>query len=381
MFFFVHCEPSMVSYDGCILTPEKILDRSGHLTKFFDLITICTNCKKKKRITTEDEKKKHFFCDSCKVVSTIEEKDIWKFSNLLSLSSEPIYLRPETCQNIFVNFEYIKRVTRSKTPFGVVQIGKSFRNEPTMNHGVFRTREFEQMELEFFSSSEEEANRWWDHWRKKTVFFLRTILGDYHLLSSSLLPEKDLPHYSKKTEDFFYEFHFGKGEICSNSQRGNYDLKTHLGIYDVQVTEFSFGVERLCLAILENSFFEDLNIEKKEKKVLSLFPILSPYFCTVVSAGKAWKKESNDLFLSLIGRYSFRVGLEEAKSVGKAYHHQDEIGTFFCITIDKTYPKASIRYRDTKKQIWVQADEIGQWLEVNYWKYKTLFIEFKNKKG
>ncbi|CAI2198991.1 7824_t:CDS:2, partial [Funneliformis geosporum] len=197
-----------------------------------------------------------------------------------------VYLRPETCQGIFINFAAIQRSTRRQLPFGIGQIGKSFRNEITLHHGIFRTREFEQLELEFFCRSEETKTK------------------------QVNLNKEELPHYAKKTLDLYFNYHFGEGELCSISDRGSYDLTQHgqhsqefLGIKEnnqeiiPEVIEISFGVERLMLATLEDAYQkETVASSQLTREVLKLHPLLAPYFVAVIPAKNSLREKSYQLY-------------------------------------------------------------------------------------
>ncbi|CAJ0837228.1 3322_t:CDS:2 [Entrophospora sp. SA101] len=273
-----------------------------------------------------------------------------------------VYLRPETCQGIFINFLPIQRSTHRQLPFGIGQIGKSFRNEITLHHGIFRTREFEQMELEFFCSQEE----------KKT--------------KQVPLARSELPHYARKTTDLYFQYHFGWGEVSSISDRGNYDLSQHsqhsqkdLSINRVipQVIEVSFGVERLMLAMLEDSYREEAvknsEAENKERKVLKLHPLLSPYFVAIIPLSKQLKESAYQLYLNLLSAVPFNLTYEEAPNVGKAYRRQDAIGTYYCLTVDFETSHDNMitcRQRDTMKQVRIKIKDIKNYL---YTEYETHF--------
>ncbi|CAI2194089.1 5481_t:CDS:2, partial [Funneliformis geosporum] len=244
-----------------------------------------------------------------------------------------VYLRPETCQGIFVNFPSIQRSARRQLPFGIGQIGKSFRNEITLHHGIFRTREFEQLELEFFCQKEEID-----------------------------LKNEELPHYAKKTQDLYFQYHFGWGEVCSNSHRGNYDLSQHSqhsgkdfrinGIIP-EVVESSFGVERLMLAILEDSYqketIKNSQGEESEREVLKLSPLLAPYFVAVIPLEKSLREKSHQLYCELLKNPLFSVAYEETGNIGNRYRRQDAIGTYYCLTLDKQTLQdhtVTLRHRD-----------------------------------
>ncbi|CAG8594271.1 10651_t:CDS:2, partial [Ambispora gerdemannii] len=274
-----------------------------------------------------------------------------KFNLLLTTNLEvgekpvsTVYLRPETCQGIFINLPTIQRSTHQKLPFGVGQIGKSFRNEITLHHGVFRTREFEQMELEFFCSQ-------------------------------VLLKSNELPHYAQKTTDLYFQYHFGWGELCSNSHRGNYDLFQHSqysqkdfrinGVIP-QVIEISFGVERLMLALLEDAYQEEIVVKSQlTRTVLKLSPVLTPYFVAIIPLSQQLHQLAYQLYCALLKSVPFNLTFEAASNIGKSYRRQDAIGTYYCITVDFQTTQdntITLRQRDTMEQTRLPSNSLKNYL-------------------
>lgn len=394
--YFITTNPYNVGCDSLIITHPKILAASGHQKKFCDWLVDCLNCRKRYRIDNlldpidltnllisnqlENYQVKNK-CPNCQKASFTSPS---KFNLLLSTNLEIIknkerlvYLRPETCQGIFTNFLAIQRSTHKKIPFGVGQIGKSFRNEITLQHGIFRTREFEQMELEFFCLPTEKK-KWWDYWVEKAwIFFQKVIINNPTNIQKKELNSVELPHYAQKTTDFYFHYHFGWGEVCSNSQRGNYDLFQHsqlsgqtLNVNNIipEVIEVSFGVERLMLAILEDAYqlekIKNAYNEDSERKVLKIAPILAPYFVAVIPLEKSLREKSYQLYCELLKNATFSVAYEETGNIGNRYRRQDAIGTYYCLTVDKLtvneylpngeinpdYNTATLRYRDTMEQ-------------------------------
>ncbi|RHZ37302.1 glycine--tRNA ligase [endosymbiont GvMRE of Glomus versiforme] len=399
---FVTFQPYNVGSDSLILTHPRVLEASGHLKNFYDWLVECSNCQKRHRldklITAEEftsflaqENKQEFSisqnCPSCdkNKFTNPRQFNLLLSSDLQITNQEKknlVYLRPETCQGIFINFSAIQISIRKKLPFGVGQIGKSFRNEITLHHGIFRTREFEQMELEFFCSLEEKE-KWWEYWNQKAWNFLTSLLNDKNKAQKKALDQEELPHYAKKTTDLYFQYHFGPGELCSISDRGDYDLKNHseksgekLKVEGItpHVIEVSFGVERLMLAILEDAYQEEtIENSKGEKKreVLKLYPLLAPYFVAVIPWKKSLREKAKQIYQKLLTEINFSVIYEETDSIGKSYHYQDAIGTYYCLTVDDQTlndETITVRERDSREQLRFscQEQELSQFLNQKY---------------
>ncbi|CAI2181524.1 20004_t:CDS:10 [Funneliformis geosporum] len=302
--------PYNIGCDSQIITHPQVLEASEEYIRFLE----------------KKDQDNYLVSDNCLKCGKNKFCSPRQFNLLLTTNLEItegkeniVYLRPETCQGIFVNFPSIQRSTHRPLPFGIGQMGKSFRNEITLHHGIFRTREFEQMELEFFCQSEEID-----------------------------LKNEELPHYAKKTQDLYFQYHFGWGELCSNSHRGNYDLSQHRqhsgkdfrinGIIP-EVVESSFGVERLMLAILEDSYqketIKNAQGEESEREVLKLSPLLAPYLVAVIPLEKSLREKSHQLYCELLKNPLFSVAYEETGNIGNRYRRQDAIGTYYCLTLDK----------------------------------------------
>ncbi|WNE41484.1 MAG: Glycine--tRNA ligase [Mycoplasmataceae bacterium] len=410
--YFITSNPHNFPCETAILTHNDVLEASGHKKNFSDWVIECLNCKKRIRLdnlisekdfisflSLSSEEKNVFKLNekcSCKgEFSTPVQFNLMLKTNISSSSNNSsdqiVYLRPETCQGIFINFLSIKNSFNKKIPFGIGQIGKSFRNEITLNHGIFRTREFEQAELEFFVIDEKE--KWWDYWVSKSWEFFRKIvnLNDKSIEKKEIRKE-ELPHYSLKTLDFHFNYNFGWGEVCSMSDRGDYDLKNHseksshfLGIIDEDgnkkfphVIEVSFGIERLILAILENSYREEI-VEKSQLKrtYLKIHPLLSPFFVSVMPLSKQLNNESYQVYLDLIKTAEFSVSYEETGNIGNRYRRQDSIGTFLCVTIDfetKNDNKVTVRERDTMNQKRVSINELRNYILKEIYQLKEEFL-------
>ena len=296
-------------------------------------------------------------------------------------SSSTCYLRPETAQGIFVNFANIQRTTRKKLPFGVAQIGKSFRNEITPGNFIFRVREFEQMELEFFCKPDTDLE-WFQYWRGYCKDFLLNLGLKEENLRLRDHDQEELCFYSKATTDFEYRFSFGWGELWGVADRTNYDLTQHqehsgksLEYFDPEtntkyipyVIEPSLGVERLFLSIVTEAYDEEVvDAEKNDTRVVMHFhPALAPYKAAVLPLSKKLSEKAHEVYAVLAKH--FPVDYDETGSIGKRYRRQDEIGTPFCITVDFETVESdncvTIRGRDTMEQVRMPIDELVGYLE------------------
>ncbi|MBR6653886.1 MAG: glycine--tRNA ligase, partial [Oscillospiraceae bacterium] len=296
-----------------------------------------------------------------------------------------VYLRPETAQGIFTNFVNVQRTTRRKLPFGIAQIGKSFRNEITPGNFIFRVREFEQMELEFFCEPGTDLE-WFEYWRNFCHEFLLAIgLKDENLRLRDHDPE-ELSFYSKATTDFEFMFPFGWGELWGVASRTNYDLTAHQTTsgkdqtyYDQEsnehyipyVVEPSLGADRVTLAFLIDAYDEEVvDAEKNDTRVvLHLHPALAPFKAAVLPLSKKLSGKAEEVYHML--QKHFMVDFDESGSIGKRYRRQDEIGTPLCITVDfdtvgdENTPAdncVTIRDRDTMQQERVSIDELVDYI-------------------
>ena len=300
------------------------------------------------------------------------------FQGVTEDSKAELYLRPETAQGIFVNFANIQRTTRKKVPFGVAQIGKSFRNEITPGNFIFRVREFEQMELEFFCKPGTDLE-WFQYWRTYCRDFLLGLgIKEENLRLRDHSPE-ELCFYSKATTDFEYLFPFGWGELWGVADRTDYDLTQHIKTsgksleyfdpetnekYVPYVIEPSLGVERLFLAIVCEAYDEEEIGEGDVRTVMHLHPALAPVKAAVLPLTKKLKEQATEVYTMLSKHFS--VEYDEAGQIGKRYRRQDEIGTPFCITYDfDTLEKdgcVTVRDRDTMEQERVKIEELVDYL-------------------
>jgi glycyl-tRNA synthetase len=407
---FVQESPHNVGLDSAILMNPRVWVASGHVVNFNDPLIDCKACKMRHRADKliEDWNAEHGIsmtvealtneqmteyirehsipCPGC---GKSEFTEIRKFNMMFKTfqgvtedSSTEIYLRPETAQGIFVNFKNIQRTTRRKIPFGVGQIGKSFRNEITPGNFTFRTREFEQMELEFFCKPGTDLE-WFDYWRSQCRNFLLDLGMTEENLRLRDHEKEELSHYSRATTDFEFLFPFGWGELWGIADRTDFDLTAHskesgesLEYFDQEsneryipyVIEPSLGADRVMLAFLCDAYDEE-NISSDPEKpdvrtVLHLHPALAPVKAAVLPLSKKLGDGAEKVFASL-SKY-FNIEYDDAGSIGKRYRRFDEIGTPFCLTYDfdsETDGCVTVRDRDTMQQERVKIDELKEYIE------------------
>ena len=393
-----------VGLDSAILMNPQTWVASGHLGGFSDPLMDCRECKTRHRADNLIEdfdgtnvagwsneqmmdyiKEKNIPCPSCGKHNFTDIRQfnlMFKtFQGVTEDSKNELYLRPETAQGIFVNFANIQRTTRKKIPFGVAQVGKSFRNEITPGNFIFRVREFEQMELEFFCKPGTDLE-WFDYWRSFCRDWLLSLnISEEHLRLRDH-DKEELCFYSKATTDFEYLFPFGWGELWGVADRTDYDLTQHINTsgksldyfdpetnerYIPYVIEPSLGVERLFLAIVCEAYDEE-NIGTEDKPdvrvVMHFHPALAPFKACVLPLSKKLGDKATELYDELSKH--FCVDYDEAGSIGKRYRRQDEIGTPFCITYDfdtETDGCVTVRDRDTMEQERVKIDDLAAYIE------------------
>lgn len=405
---FVMESPYNVGVDCAILMNPQTWVASGHLGSFSDPLMDCKECHERfradkiiedyvaeKGMTLEasvdgwsQQQMKDFIEEHnipCPTCGKHNFTDIRQFNLMFKTfqgvtedSKAELYLRPETAQGIFVNFANIQRTTRKKVPFGVAQIGKSFRNEITPGNFIFRVREFEQMELEFFCKPGTDLE-WFQYWRTYCRDFLLGLgIKEENLRLRDHSPE-ELCFYSKATTDFEYLFPFGWGELWGVADRTDYDLTQHIKTsgksleyfdpetnekYVPYVIEPSLGVERLFLAIVCEAYDEEEIGEGDVRTVMHLHPALAPVKAAVLPLTKKLKEQATEVYTMLSKHFS--VEYDEAGQIGKRYRRQDEIGTPFCITYDfDTLEKdgcVTVRDRDTMEQERVKIEELVDYL-------------------
>ena len=405
---FVQENPYNTGVDCAILMNPRVWKASGHLSGFSDPLMDCKNCKSRHRADDLVEKyaEKHKLnisvesMDSDELQSFVSEHKIpcpvcgksdftpirkfnlmfKTFQGVTEDTTNTIYLRPETAQGIFVNFENVQRSTRMRVPFGIGQVGKSFRNEITPGNFTFRLREFEQMELEFFCKPGTDLE-WFSYWKDFCKNWLLSLgMNENHLHLRDHSPE-ELCFYSKATTDFEYDFAFGRGELWGIADRTDYDLSQHAKEsgkpldytdpvtnerYVPYVIEPSLGADRVVLAFLTDAYDEEVVDKEKNdvRVVLHLHPALAPYKCAVLPLQKGLADKADEIYAKM--RKKFSATYDLTGSIGKRYRRQDEIGTPYCVTVDFQTAEdgtVTVRDRDTMEQIRVSVDEAIAYIE------------------
>ena len=399
---FIQEDVNNVGLDSAILMNPKTWEASGHINTFSDPLIDCKNCKTRYRADklveddgcesagamSDDELIKYIYqhkivCPKC---GKLDYTDIRKFNLMFKTfqgvtedSKSTVYLRPETAQGIFVDFLNVQRSMRLKIPFGIGQVGKSFRNEITPGNFIFRVREFEQMELEFFCKPGTELE-WFKYYKEVCRKFLLDLGIKEDDLRLRDHDKEELCFYSNATTDIEYKFPFGWGELWGIASRTDYDLKQHQEFSGVKqeyldpddnekyipyVIEPSLGVERLFLTILCNGYEKEELEGGDVREVMRLHPYLAPYKCAVLPLVKKYHSDKAMEVYKNISK-KFMTSYDEAGSIGKRYRRQDAIGTPFCITIDDNSINdgmVTIRDRDTMKQDTIKLDEVEKYIE------------------
>ena len=397
---FVQESPYNVGLDSAILMNPEVWVASGHVGGFSDPLMDCRECKTRHRADKliEDQtgvspegwdfqkmeefmKEHHVKCPNCGKENFTEIRKfnlMFKtFQGVTEDAKNEIYLRPETAQGIFVNFANVQRTTRKKLPFGVCQIGKSFRNEITPGNFTFRTREFEQMELEFFCKPDTDLE-WFQYWRSYCENWLLSLgLRKENLRLRDHSPE-ELSFYSKATTDIEFLFPFGWGELWGIADRTNYDLSRHqetsgksLEYFDQEtnekyipyVVEPSLGADRVALAFLCDAYDEETLEGGDVRTVLRLHPALAPYKAAVLPLSKKLSDGAEKIYHQLAGQ--FMVDFDVSGAIGKRYRRQDEIGTPYCITYDFESEQdgcVTVRERDSMEQVRMPIDQVAAYL-------------------
>jgi len=384
---FVHQRSDMLGIDAALLMSSKVWEASGHLKEFSDPLVECEKC----RVRFRADALKKEDCPDCGGKLTAPRQFNLMLKTYLGAvegKAAEVYFRPETAQGIFVNFKNILDTTRKQLPFGVGQVGKAFRNEITPGNFIYRTREFEQMEIEYFINppeKESDWNKYFEMWRKETLDWIEYLGIDLKDINELEIPKEELAHYSKRTIDFEYKFPFGTKELCGLAYRTDFDLKNHgeksgenLKYKDSEtgqefyphVIEPSFGVERLVLAAMCSAYHEDFvptSGNETETRVVLKFPKwLAPVKVAVLPLSKKEELSRKAKEIHGILRKKFVAEYDETQSIGKRYRRQDEIGTPYCVTIDfdSLEDKAvTVRDRDTMKQERIKINELGTYLE------------------
>lgn len=396
---FIQEKRNVVGMDSAILMNSNTWVASGHVGGFSDPLMDCRNCKERYRADKiiEDaggdpngmdfEQMEDYIHDKEIACPNCGSKDFTKirkfnlmfktFQGVTEDSKNEIYLRPETAQGIFVNFANIQRTTRQKLPFGIGQIGKSFRNEITPGNFTFRTREFEQMELEFFCKPGTDLE-WFNYYKEFCMNWLKNLGMKDENLRFRDHSKEELSHYSKATSDIEYLFPFGWGELWGIADRTDFDLKCHqeksgksLEYFDAEtnekyipyVIEPSLGADRVALAFLCDAYGREQIGKNDFRIVLKLHPSLAPYKACILPLSKKLGNQAEKVYTELCK--DFVCDYDESGSIGKRYRRQDEIGTPICITYDFDSEEdgcVTVRDRDTMKQERIAIHEIKSYI-------------------
>ena len=389
--------------DAAIIMNPKVWVASGHVASFADPLIDCKKCKSRHRadkliedftngeVTADgwsNEEIENYITKNnivCPVCGKMDYTPIRKFNLLFETSigvtddtKNTVYLRGETAQGIFTNFKNVERSMRAKVPFGIAQTGKAFRNEITPGNFIFRTREFEQMELEFFCKPDTDIE-WFGYWKNYCMDFLRTLGLSSEKLRMRDHAKEELAFYSKATTDIEYEFPMGWGELWGIADRTDYDLSVHqehsgedLRYLDPEtnekylpyVIEPSVGLDRLLLAILSDAYNEEEIGENDSRVVLKINPALAPVKVNILPlVKKIHSEKANEIYADLCRKFS--CSYDEAGSIGKRYRRADAIGTPFCITIDDNTLNnntVTIRNRDTMEQETINIKDLEDYI-------------------
>lgn len=405
---FVTEQPLNTGLDCAILMNPNVWVASGHVGGFSDPLMDCKSCKARHRADNliesyiakhnlninisgwSNEQMEKFIIDNkiaCPDCGNSNFTGVRQFNLMFKTfqgvnedTASTVYLRPETAQGIFVNFKNVQRTTRMKVPFGVCQIGKSFRNEITPGNFTFRTREFEQMELEFFCKPGTDLE-WFEYWRAYCRDWLLGLGIKQDRLKLRDHDKEELSFYSKATTDFEFLFPFGWGELWGIADRTDYDLKAHQttsGVnmeyvdpvtnekYVPYVVEPSLGADRMVLAFLCNAYEEEELDGGDTRIVLHLHHALAPYKVAVLPLQKKLTEKAEEIYKNLCKKFS--CTFDETASIGKRYRRQDEIGTPYCVTIDfDTLDDncVTVRERDSMAQIRISIEELEEYLTKN----------------
>ena len=401
---FIQENPNNFGLDSAILMNPEVWVASGHVASFADPLIDCKKCKSRERADKlveeftkgeetgdgwDNEKLENYIKDNnicCPKCGACHFTPIRKFNLLFEThqgvtedSKSKVYLRGETAQGIFVNFLNVQRSMRAKVPFGIGQIGKSFRNEITPGNFIFRTREFEQMELEFFCKPDTDLE-WFAYWKQYCLDFLSDLgLMGENLRYRDHSPE-ELSFYSKATTDIEYMFPMGWGELWGIADRTDYDLSVHMNHakcdlkyldpetnekYTPYVVEPSVGVDRLFLAVLTEALHEEELESGDTRTVLKLIPALAPYKVAVLPLIKKNHADKAKEVYAELSKH-FMVSYDETANIGKRYRRADAVGTPFCITVDDetlTNGTVTLRDRDTMEQITLKLEDVKSYIE------------------
>jgi glycyl-tRNA synthetase len=377
----------IVGLDASILMHPMVWKASGHIDGFSDPLVDCKSCKTRFRSDNTESYLERRECPNCKSKDLTEPRN---FNLMFKTHMGPnedtgsvVYLRPETAQGHFVNFENIQTTSRKKIPFGIAAIGKSFRNEITPGNFIFRTREFEQMEMQYFVKPGTDMD-WWEKWRETRWNFLKGIgIAETNLRFHEHLKD-ELAHYARKAGDIQYKFPFGWQELEGIHNRADFDLTQHakfagkkLEYFDEAnkekfvpfVIETAVGCDRLILAVLCDAYREEITVDEDGKPdtrvVLGFKPELAPMKVAVLPLSKKAELQGPAMELRNELAKEFEVNYDDSQSIGKRYRRQDEVGTPFCVTFDfdsLNDKKVTVRHRDTMKQDRIDITQVTKYV-------------------
>lgn len=398
---FVSESPTNVGIDAAILMNPRVWEATGHVTTFNDPLIDCKECRG--RFRADDLVKEQYpdvdvngmdlnalsdFIKShplkCPQCGKCNFTDVRQFNMMFKThigvtddSKSVVYLRPETAQGVFVNFKNVQRATRRKLPLGIANVGKSFRNEITPGNFIFRTREFTQMELEFFCKPGTDLE-WFKYWKDYSISFVESLGVKAENLRFRDHEPEELAFYSKATTDIEYKFPFGWGEIWGIADRTDYDLKRHqdfsgeaLDYLDPETNEKyvpyciepSLGLDRLFLMIVTDAYDEEVLENGEIRKIMHLKPFLAPYKASILPLSKQLNEKAKEVFDDLIP--FINVNFDTTGSIGKRYRRNDEIGTPYCVTIDFDTLNdgcVTVRERDSMKQERIKIEDLRNYL-------------------
>ncbi len=401
---FVEDRDDMLGLDSAILMNPRVWEASGHVAGFADPLMDCKKCKERVRgdklleehlKTTiaglsnqeifEKVMEEKIVCPNCGKLDWTEPRSfnlMFKtYQGVIEDQAAQIYLRPETAQGIFVNFKNLMDSTRSRLPFGVGQYGKSFRNEITPGNFIFRTREFEQMEIEYFVRPDQ-VDTVFDQWVEDYRQFFAALQIPAEKIRTRYHEATELSHYSSKTMDFEYEFPFGWGELMGIAYRGSFDLDQHTKfsgeklqyrdpvtneVFVPHVVEPALGLTRTVLIVLLSAYEEETLPEGETRTVLHFAPHIAPVQVAVFPLQKQLNESAQELYRKL--KKHFRAEFDESGAIGKRYRRQDEIGTPFCVTFDFDSLEdgaVTVRERDSMKQERVKMEELEEYLRAKF---------------
>lgn len=390
---FVRRRSDMIGIDAALLMNPRIWEASGHTKGFVDVLVECKKCHSRFRKDFLEQKSKNLVCSECGKQEFTEPRNfnlmLKTFLGPTENKADEVYFRPETAQGIFVNFKNILDTMRPSLPFGVAQIGKAFRNEITPGNFIFRTREFEQMEIEYFINEPDSGRGWekyFEEWREEMISWIKYLGIDLKKIYEAEIPETERAHYSKRTIDFEYDFPFGRKELYGLAYRTDYDLKKHSEVSGVDlryrdmetgrefyphVIEPSFGLERSVLAVLLEAYNEEEASTAKPGQtetriVLKIPKYLAPVKVSVLPLSRKPElcQMARDIYEE--AKNYFASEYDETQSIGRRYRRQDEIGTPYCVTVDFQSledKKVTIRDRDTMKQERIEISQLTDYLK------------------